>query len=131
MLESKAKLIEMQASRLRLDDKINKKKKNKEEQKSSDQARGRANTVTLTKEQIKEKAKFKLKQAIFKFKQAIECYQMLPINARSQRGICRAQEGICNVRRKLLDGYVCVYLVCLVCVFCFGTDIFRFFCASF
>ena len=119
MLESKAKLIEMQAERLRLDDKINKKKKQKDEQKdeqkSSDQARGRANTVTLTKEQIKEQAKSKLQQALFKFKQAIQCYQMLPINARSQRGICRAQEGICNVRRKLLDGYVCVYVLCVLC----------------
>ena len=115
MLESKAKLIEMQAERLRLDDKINKKKKEKDEQKSSDQARGRANTVALTKEQIKEQAKSKLQQALFKFKQAIQCYQMLPINARSQRGICRAQEGICNVRRKLLDGCVCVYVLCVLC----------------
>jgi tetratricopeptide (TPR) repeat protein len=91
MLESKAKLIEMQGNRARLNDKMssdnNKKKK-------------------LIKDEIlneKKKSKIKLNDAIKNFQKAIGCYKLLPVNARSQRGICRAQEGLCNVRRKLFD----------------------------
>ena len=87
MLESKAKLIEMQAERLRLND----------------------SAITHSNEKDNEgkevDATTRLKQrfgrAVTKFQDAIRAYHVLPVNARSQRGVCRCQMGICNVRRAI------------------------------
>ena len=75
MLESKAKLVEMQAERVRLND----------------------TAIHVSK------CSKKFDLAVSKFQQAIHAYQVLPVNARSQRGVCRCQMGICDTRRQVLD----------------------------